>query len=228
MKTAIYPGSFDPVTLGHINIIKRAAVAFDKVIVCVMVNSEKNGGLFTPEERIDLMRKSIQVSNVEFDVNYGLVAEYAKAKGARVLDMIDDVKAELPVEIKRAKDLVANRNDYIASAKREADSLRQQAEDYAKRLVNEDAIVREAEKKADEILSDAEEQCRMLKAAASEYCEDTLRRMEEAVADAYDEVKHSRAKFRSALSAASGGPAPRSQPAPRRAMYDAEADEDED
>ncbi|MFR1233789.1 MAG: hypothetical protein ACLSCQ_10060 [Evtepia gabavorous] len=52
--------------------------------------------------------------------------------------------------------------------------------------------------------------------------------MEEAVADAYDEVKHSRAKFRSALSAASGGPAPRSQPAPRRAMYDAEADEDED
>ena len=62
----------------------------------------------------------------------------------------------------------------------------------------------------------------------SEYCEDTLRRMEEAVADAYDEVKHSRAKFRSALSAASGGPAPRSQPAPRRAMYDAEADEDED
>ena len=78
------------------------------------------------------------------------------------------------------------------------------------------------------ILSDAEEQCRMLKAAASEHCEDTLRRMEEAVADAYDEVKHSRAKFRSALSAASGGPAPRSQPAPRRAMYDAEADEEED
>ena len=90
------------------------------------------------------------------------------------------------------------------------------------------AFLSQAEKKADEILSDAEEQCRMLKAAASEYCEDTLRRMEEAVADAYDEVKHSRAKFRSALSAASGGPAPRSQPAPRRAMYDAEADEDED
>ena len=145
-----------------------------------------------------------------------------------MLDLLDELRAQLPVEIKRAKDLVANRNDYIASAKREADSLRQQAEDYAKRLVNEDAIVREAEKKADEILSDAEEQCRMLKAAASEYCEDTLRRMEEAVADAYDEVKHSRAKFRSALSAASGGPAPRSQPAPRRAMYDAEADEDED
>ena len=56
----------------------------------------------------------------------------------------------------------------------------------------------------------------------------TLRRMEEAVADAYDEVKRSRAKFRSALGADHGGPAPRSQSAPRRAMYDAEADEDED
>ena len=85
MKTAIYPGSFDPVTLGHINIIKRAAQAFDKVIVCVMVNSGKNGGLFTPEERIELMRKSIQVENVEFDVNYGLVADYAKEKGANIL-----------------------------------------------------------------------------------------------------------------------------------------------
>ena len=144
------------------------------------------------------------------------------------LDLLDEIRAQFPMELAEAKKLIAARTEYIASAKREADSLRQQAEDYAKRLVNEDAIVREAEKKADEILSDAEEQCRMLKAAASEYCEDTLRRMEEAVADAYDEVKHSRAKFRSALSAASGGPAPRSQPAPRRAMYDAEADEDED
>ena len=85
MKTAIYPGSFDPITLGHINIIKRAAQAFDKVIVCVMVNSKKNGGLFTPEERIALMRKSMTVENVEFDVSYDLVAEYAKAKGSRVL-----------------------------------------------------------------------------------------------------------------------------------------------
>ncbi len=85
MKTAIYPGSFDPVTLGHINVIKRAANAFDKVIVCVMVNSEKNGGLFTPEERVQLLRKSIQVENVEVDCYRGLVAEYAKEKGARVL-----------------------------------------------------------------------------------------------------------------------------------------------
>lgn len=85
MKTAIYPGSFDPVTLGHLNIIKRAAAAFDRVIVCVMVNSKKNGGIFTPEERIELLKKSIHVENVEFDISSGLVAEYARERGARVL-----------------------------------------------------------------------------------------------------------------------------------------------
>ena len=168
------------------------------------------------EELLDLLYTEIEEAK-----NAPLSNDRCVIERDRVLDMIDDVKAELPVEIKRAKDLVANKNDYVASAKREAD-------DYAKRLVNEDAIVREAEKQADEILAEAEEQCRMLRAAASEYCEDTLRRMEEAVADAYDEVKRSRAKFRSALGADHGGPAPRSQSAPRRAMYDAEADEDED
>ena len=54
----------------------------------------------------------------------------------RILDMIDDVKAEIPVEVKRAQDLVANRNDYIASAKREADEIRDKAKDYAKTFVD--------------------------------------------------------------------------------------------
>ena len=177
------------------------------------------------EELLDLLYTEIEEAK-----NAPLNNDKCIIERDRVLDMIDDVKAELPVEIKRAKDLVANRNDYIASAKREADELRDKAEDYAKRLVNEDAIVREAEKKADAILAEAEEQCRMLKSAASDYCEDTLRRMEEAVADAYDEVKHSRAKFRSALGALSGGPVPRSssQSSSRRPMYDAEADDEDE
>ena len=85
MKTAIYPGSFDPVTLGHVNIIKRAAAAFDRVIVCVMVNAAKDHGLFTPEERLELLKKSIHVDNVEFDINRGLLAEYARQQNARVL-----------------------------------------------------------------------------------------------------------------------------------------------
>ena len=107
MKIAIYPGSFDPVTSGHLNIIQRAARIFDKVIVCISVNSEKNGGLFTPEERLELMRKCVHVDNVEFDVNSGLVAEYARQKGARVLvkglRAVSDYEQEVQMAIINSK-----------------------------------------------------------------------------------------------------------------------------
>ena len=85
MKIAIYPGSFDPITLGHLNIIKRAAAAFDKVYVCVLVNSEKQG-LFSPEERVELIRTVIRgLDNVEAESSSELLAYYARKKGARVL-----------------------------------------------------------------------------------------------------------------------------------------------
>ena len=85
MKTAIYPGSFDPVTLGHLNIIKRAAQCFDRVIVCVMVNSKKHG-LFTPEERVELLERcTARFPNVEVDFSDELLAAYAKRNRARVL-----------------------------------------------------------------------------------------------------------------------------------------------
>jgi pantetheine-phosphate adenylyltransferase len=86
MTTAIYPGSFDPATLGHLDIIQRAAAQFDRLIVCVMYNSEKNG-LFTPEERAELLRRSLEglegVDNVEVDQADGLLVDYARAKGAK-------------------------------------------------------------------------------------------------------------------------------------------------
>lgn len=87
MKIAIYPGSFDPITLGHLNIIKRAAVCFDKLIVCVLINSDKrNTGLFTPEERAELIRKVVQkLPNVEVDCSATLLAEYARQKKACTL-----------------------------------------------------------------------------------------------------------------------------------------------
>ena len=84
MKTAIYPGSFDPITLGHLNIIKRASGCFDKLIVCVMVNSEKReSGLFTPDERVDMIRRVVgKLPNVEVDQSELLVSEYAREKRA--------------------------------------------------------------------------------------------------------------------------------------------------
>ena len=85
MSTAIYPGSFDPVTLGHLDIIKRAASQFDKLIVCVMVNSEKHG-LFTPVERVELIRRVTQnIPNVEVDMSADLLSDYAKRRGATMV-----------------------------------------------------------------------------------------------------------------------------------------------
>lgn len=82
MGIAIYPGSFDPVTLGHLDIIKRAAAQFDRVIVWVMINSHKQG-LFRPEERVELIKRVVgRLDNVEVDASGELLAEYAKKKGA--------------------------------------------------------------------------------------------------------------------------------------------------
>ena len=105
MKTAIYPGSFDPITLGLLNIIKRAAVCFDKLIVCVMVNSEKvNRGLFTPEERVELIRRVVaKRPNVEADCSSTLIAEYARQKRActlvKGLRAVSDYENELQMAL---------------------------------------------------------------------------------------------------------------------------------
>ena len=85
MKVAIYPGSFDPVTSGHLNIIRRAANIFDKLIVCVMVNSGKNP-MFTQDERVDMIRRVVcDLPNVEVDASEELLAEYARRKGSCVI-----------------------------------------------------------------------------------------------------------------------------------------------
>ena len=85
MKTAIYPGSFDPVTSGHLNIIRRAAHIFDKLIVCVMVNAGKQP-MFSLDERVELIRRvTSDIPNVEVDGSSELLAEYAKRKGSCVI-----------------------------------------------------------------------------------------------------------------------------------------------
>lgn len=85
MRTAIYPGSFDPITNGHLNIIERAAKSFDKLIVCVMVNGAKNP-MFTLEERVDMVRRSTaHIENVEVDYSDALLADYARERNSTVI-----------------------------------------------------------------------------------------------------------------------------------------------
>ena len=85
MKIAIYPGSFDPITSGHLNIIRRAADIFDKLIVCVMINSSKSP-LFSQEERVQMIRDvTDDIPNVEVEASCELLAEYARQKGSCVI-----------------------------------------------------------------------------------------------------------------------------------------------
>ena len=85
MTTAIYPGSFDPITLGHLNIIRRASRIFDQVVVCVMVNSAKTP-MFSLEERMELIERVVKrLKNVIVDTSDILLAEYAKRYEGAVL-----------------------------------------------------------------------------------------------------------------------------------------------
>lgn len=85
MKIAIYPGSFDPITSGHLNIIRRSAQIFDKLIVCVMVNAGKSP-MFTLQERVDLIRRvTEELPNVEVDCSDMLLADYAQKRGSCVI-----------------------------------------------------------------------------------------------------------------------------------------------
>lgn len=85
MNIGIYPGSFDPVTTGHVNIMERAAKIFDRLIVCVMVNAGKNP-MFTLEERVKLIKRvTAHIPNIEVDCSDMLLADYARHKQCNVI-----------------------------------------------------------------------------------------------------------------------------------------------
>ena len=85
MSFAVYPGSFDPITLGHLNIIRRAASIFDELYVCVLDNSGKKA-LFSESERVELISRSVsRFKNVKADSSKALLVDYMKEKGAKVI-----------------------------------------------------------------------------------------------------------------------------------------------
>ena len=86
MKTAICSGSFDPITLGHLDVIRRAAAIFDRVCVCVSPNAEKKNQMFTPEQKLLLVRAAVaELPNVEAELFPGLLADFAVSHGANVI-----------------------------------------------------------------------------------------------------------------------------------------------
>ena len=114
----------------------------------------------------------------------------------RALDLIDDIRNQFPIELGEAKKIMASRNEIISNAKRDAENIRKDADLKARQLLSDDVIALQGKQKANEMLQVAEERSRELRRAANEYCEDALRRTEEAIAQSLAEVKDTRAKFR--------------------------------
>lgn len=111
------------------------------------------------------------------------------------LNLVDDIRAQLPLELAEARRLLSARDEFIANAKREAESVRKASEAEARRLVEEQEVVRIAKERANEIISTAEAKSRELVNVANSYVDDALRRTEEAIAAAHSEVKASRSRF---------------------------------
>ena len=118
-----------------------------------------------------------------------------------MLDMLDELRSALPVELKRAQELLAAREKFVDDAKREVDRMMRQAELDAKSKVSDSEVLYAAKEKARQIVAKAEERSRQLYQVANEYAEDALARTEEAVQAALDEVRQSRVQFRSASAA---------------------------
>ena len=110
-------------------------------------------------------------------------------------ELLDEIKAQLPAELEEAKRLVSARTEFIANAKREAESIRKVAEERARQLVDEQEVYRAAKTKSSELLSNTEKKVAELRQAANTYADDALRRTEDAITEALNEVHQSRVRF---------------------------------
>ena len=110
----------------------------------------------------------------------------------RLRDIIDDIRGNMPSEIRQAKAIVSDRADIIATAKKEAEGIVRSAEERARNLVNHEEIVKQAQHKANEILSQSQQKAREMRKGANEFSEDVLRRTEEVLAQRLGEVRQAR------------------------------------
>ena len=113
----------------------------------------------------------------------------------KVLDLLDEIKGDIPSEIQMAKEIVNKRDAILAAAQKEADKTRTLAQEYARQLVNENEISAEARRRAAETLEKAEKNAREIRRAAAVYCDDTMRRAEQALSQINKELGTAREQF---------------------------------
>ena len=119
----------------------------------------------------------------------------------KVLDMLDEIIAQLPVELKNARTIVESRNELIGQARREAEGLIRQAQEQADKMIEEEAIYQEAKRQCQEMVLQTKTRMAELRRASNDYMDDALRRTEEAVAMSLEDVRDTRAKFKALIEA---------------------------
>lgn len=114
----------------------------------------------------------------------------------KVLDMLDEIIAALPVELKQSRTIVESRNELIGQARREAEGIIRAAQENAKQMVTQEAIYQEAKRQSQEMLLQTQNRMAELRRVSNEYMDDALRRTEEAIAQSLGEVRDTRMKFK--------------------------------
>ena len=125
-----------------------------------------------------------------------LAADKCILERDRVLDMLDEIIAQLPSELKQARTIVESRKELISQARREAEQIMRQAQEQAKQMVTKEAIYAESKRRAEELVAQTQERVNALKKAGNDYMDDSLRKTEEVIAEALANVRDTRMKFR--------------------------------
>ena len=124
-----------------------------------------------------------------------LAADKCILERDRVLDLLDEIIAQLPAEIKQSRTIVESRNELISQARREAEAILRQAQEQANALVAKEEIYKEARKRSEELVAQTQDRINQIRKAGNEYMEESLRRTEETISQALHEVQDTRMKF---------------------------------
>ena len=130
-----------------------------------------------------------------------LAADKCILERDRVLDMLDEIIAQLPGELKQSRTIVESRNELISQARREADAVLREAQEKAKQMITKEAIYAEAKKRSEELVGQTQARIDQLRKAGNEYMDESLRQTEEAISKALEEVRDTRMKFRTVTDA---------------------------
>ena len=130
-----------------------------------------------------------------------LAADKCILERDRVLDMLDEIIAQLPGEIKQSRTIVESRNELISQARREADVIIREAQEKAEQMLTKEAIYAEAKKRSEELVGQTQDKITQLRKAGNAYMDESLRQTEEAIAKALEEVRDTRMKFRTVTEA---------------------------